>query len=491
MSICHIITVYGCIAQDSQSEHRIVSLIGEPEGECEDRDELSHIIAPYTFPLLIEFCVAATTILMGVWEKCGQGHHHESPSHPKNKMCIPFDKPDPVFLSNHGQGTAIVLQGHDTNSMKTKHRFLSVADKRLSMISEGDVEAPPADNIYDNYGFKTDESASFNGTATCESVVASMDTRPVILFTQKNRKLYYNNHVGFVAGWVLLSLTIVVIIIYSYMIYSEHGYTPGLQTAIYTNNLTLCVSCIIAIPVTGYVMSKLSFKDSELKLAKKARDGRELEIKPSGFNVDKNLLYQTFVALLAFQILTMISAVDQHDYLIFMAGLSQLVFGSMQTIFINWFATNKRATKTEHFYTKPGRQGLEFLRVTNLSLWLVNTFLLENTEAKRVHWQSFGHEGWTILSNIFQPLTILYHFHAMVCFAEIIVKSYSSKYIGLQRPSKTENYSEEGPNFEPPMCTDDAPTSAVAHITTEDATASDEPASASVSNNSTGDEGQS
>ena len=132
----------------------------------------------------------------------------------------------------------------------------------------------------------------------------------------------------------------------------------------------------------------------------------------------------------------MISAIDQADYLIFCACLAQLLFGFAQTVFLNAFAAHKRTTKAEHFYKKPGRQGLEVLRTTNLALWLVNTFLLENTETKQVHWETFGHEGWTILSNIFQPLTILYHFHAMVCYAEVIAHSYSSKYIGLQRPSK-------------------------------------------------------
>ena len=264
--------------------------------------------------------------------------------------------------------------------------------------------------------------------------------QPIILFTQKNRKMYYNNHFGFLIGWILLSCVLVIIIIYSYMIYSHIGFTDGLEIAVYTIDLVLCATCIAVIPCTALQMSKLTFKDEGLIKARNLRDGRDHKIKRT-INVDKILLYQTFVGLLTFQILSMISAVDRGDYLIFSASVAQLVFGFIQTLFLNWFACNKRATKILHYYKKPGRQGLEVLRTANLALWLVNTFLLEQLETKQLNWEAFGQEGWTILSTLFQPLTILFHFHSMLCYAEVIARSYSSKYIGLQRTDKEEHES--------------------------------------------------
>ena len=104
------------------------------------------------------------------------------------------------------------------------------------------------------------------------------------------------------------------------------------------------------------------------------------------------------------------------------------------------------------------------LRVVNLCLWLVNTFLLENIETKRTFWLTYGQEGWTILSNIFQPLTILYHFHAMVTYAEVIGHSYSSKYIGLQRPSKQEEDSESDQSYEEVNATRRTPNGTISTI---------------------------
>ena len=390
--------------------------------ECATRDELSHLIAPYTFPLLIEFCVAASIIVISVWDQCGKEHHHESPSHPRNRQ------------SSTGIAAPVALTTA-TMSARARDKLYGVADRRLTLIAE--------DNNLESLS-KLDNFTSDVESYTAESTMTSLDNRPIILVAQKNKKLYYNNHVGFIFGWILMTTVIVIVIIYSYHIYSHIGYTEGLETAIYTTDITLCVICLVAIVITAKQMSKLSYKDDELKKARKEREGRADHNPPKGINVDSNLLYQTTVSLMAFQILSMMSAIDQSDFLIFSASMSQLIFSVVQTIFINWYASNKRITKIDHFYTKPGRQGLELLRTTNLSLWLVNTFLLENTEAKRFHWESFGHEGWTILSNIFQPLTILYHFHAMVCYADIIVHSYSSKYIGLQRKKIIIPYAKEG-----------------------------------------------
>ena len=257
-------------------------LIVVEEIACYDRDELSHLIAPYTFPLLIEFCAAASTLLITIWEKCGEEYHHESACHPKNQS---------EGLDGHGMmGPSVML----SNTLRNK--LYGIADRRLTIIAE---ENPKDEDAvfgeFDNFGFE-----EHSDDITDDSISEEPDVRPIILFTQKNRKLYYNNHAGFAIGWVLLSAVVVIIIIYSYMIYSDVGYTHGLEVAIYTTDIVLCMVCLMIIPYTARRMSQLSFKDQELKLARRRREQRPLHIEHT-FDLDRSLLYQTFVALLAFQ----------------------------------------------------------------------------------------------------------------------------------------------------------------------------------------------
>ena len=121
-------------------------------------------------------------------------------------------------------------------------------------------------------------------------------------------------------------------------------------------------------------------------------------------------------------------------------AIASIVHGFMQTSFLNWYACQKRAKSRQERTEKPGRQFLEFLRMLNLSLWLVNTFLLKQAQAKDLHHDIFGEGTWVIISNILQPLTILYYFHSMTCIAEVIVSSYTHKYVGIPRANKQTNF---------------------------------------------------
>ena len=76
------------------------------------------------------------------------------------------------------------------------------------------------------------------------------------------------------------------------------------------------------------------------------------------------------------------------------------------------------------------------MRIVNFALWVNNTFLLKYPETKTAMNVSFGFMEWTVLSNVFQPLTILYYFHAMVTVAEVIHHVYTSKFVGVIRQSK-------------------------------------------------------
>lgn len=60
----------------------------------------------------------------------------------------------------------------------------------------------------------------------------------------------------------------------------------------------------------------------------------------------------------------------------------------------------------------------------------------------------FGTQAWVIISNIVQPLTILYYFHCTMCLAEVIHTCYTSKYIGIVRRSKRRQESPYGSSLD-------------------------------------------
>lgn len=78
---------------------------------------------------------------------------------------------------------------------------------------------------------------------------------------------------------------------------------------------------------------------------------------------------------------------------------------------------------------KPGRQGLEFIRVANLGLWLIQSFMMQNQVTRDVFFAVYGELTWTILANFLQPLNMLFFFHAVLCISEITGSIYSDKHI--------------------------------------------------------------
>ncbi len=61
------------------------------------------------------------------------------------------------------------------------------------------------------------------------------------------------------------------------------------------------------------------------------------------------------------QMFTVIAAQENESPYILSNAIISMVMGFIQTLFINWYGFQKRATKEQHYAMKPGRQGLEVL----------------------------------------------------------------------------------------------------------------------------------
>ncbi len=279
--------------------------------------------------------------------------------------------------------------------------------------------------VDDDMSVKGHWDVVINDSDTADSNVAGYATHPQ----------YYNPNHGFILGWFVLMTTIVIVIVCLYDAYSGSDYTYMVITLSYSTNIAISALCIVVIPLTMYRMSVLTFKDEEIKKmrGKQKENEKHLHITRA---MDKSLLRYTLIAMAILKIMIMIAGYTQDNYLLFADGLVSIISAYLQTTFINFYASQKRTTTEQHRRNKPGRQELEFLRLCNLSLWLVNTFVLKHHVAKKIPEEAFGIIAWVIISNIAQPLTILFYFHSITCLAEVIVHSYSTKYIGLIRPHK-------------------------------------------------------
>ena len=359
----------------SSSIHDQIAHLSTGNDTCDEFSQFIHYVIPYLFPLMIEFSVMASTMCLSIWENCGNGLGRKA---------------------------------------KRKHKL-------QSMRRHGEN---PLENV---------------GESTCSPYCNGNNMSPTKTPASYQPSGYYNSNIGFVLGWIVVAFTVVFVVIALYFIYQDSLETT-IEDMSYASNMALSCLFLIATPLTFYQMTPLTFKDEEIRrlrhMNRPASGDQPSEYKGVHRSMDRQLLFQTFVALVIYKIMSMIAAYEHNSPIIFIDGVCSILMAFLQTFFVGWFAFQKRSTLVEHRQYKPGRQSLEFLRCGNFALWLINTFLLKNTLTKRVQYMTFGTTGWAIISNICQPLTILYYFHSMVVVANVITHSYSEKYIGLTRPSK-------------------------------------------------------
>lgn len=246
----------------------------------------------------------------------------------------------------------------------------------------------------------------------------------------------YNRKGGFIFGWITICAVVGMVIVCLYIMYSVDGIAINIEYTIYGSNLALSMMCLTVVPFTLKNMSTLTFRDDEIKLMLEMKSDPRSQFKHTiHHKLDNYLLIVTLLALFAFKMFSAIAAIEQESYLVLCDSIVSMTTALVQTFFL-MYARNKRSKTEKHLETRPGRQGLEFLRCINFALWIINTFLLKHPEAKRVQNLTYEYLPWSILSNCFQPLTILFYFHTVVFVAEILRRAYTDKFVGVVRPSK-------------------------------------------------------
>lgn len=96
------------------------------------------------------------------------------------------------------------------------------------------------------------------------------------------------------------------------------------------------------------------------------------------------------------------------------------VFHALIQFFFIVEATRRGPCCPNQSAIKPGRSAIVFLLITNLALWLINTFEVRQMENRlALHRQYYGIRTWSIITCCLVPLIIFFRFHSTVCLAQL------------------------------------------------------------------------
>ena len=74
----------------------------------------------------------------------------------------------------------------------------------------------------------------------------------------------------------------------------------------------------------------------------------------------------------------------------------------------------------------PGRNICNFLMLYNFSMWIIDTFQIQNIVSGAVESDVLGTMAWVIIQRLTLPMIIFFRFHAFVFCIEL-EKEYASK----------------------------------------------------------------
>ena len=370
--------------------------------ECAIYHDLEKVLSPYAFPMLIEYSVVSATMVLVIWENSGVGFEVEERDHKTNGVTFSIGESESGF-------------GPEESCFEEN---VSAKNGSATGLSNANV-------MNDSSLLSMSRIDSGNNLSSVLSPTFELKANQ-----------HFNSYTGFVFGWTVICGTSGITILCLYDLYTGNE-EAFVQDVSYGLNTVLSTSCALACFFTFFKLSKLTFEDQEAidtVRNEKGHDPAEYlsEIK---HKMEVQLGIVTLLALISWKFFCIIAALDNHDNWILADSFVSFIFGMGQNLFLAY--ANKKRTKTkQQLVGKPGRQGLEYLRLVNFALWLNNTFLLKHARAKDVMNTTFGEMEWSVLSNIFQPLAILYYFHSMIGITETIHQVYTSKFVGVVRQSK-------------------------------------------------------
>ncbi|KAK7069901.1 hypothetical protein SK128_023396 [Halocaridina rubra] len=143
-------------------------------------------------------------------------------------------------------------------------------------------------------------------------------------------------------------------------------------------------------------------------------------------SVDDILLYVCLPCIFLYAFLSMVPYYINGQGLFVTVSILQVSQVILQTALIcDGLRRCSNSSALQH--VKPGREFLTFLVVTNVAMWLLQTFEIKSEEGNSVMYEFYGKELWTLLSHLTLPLALFYRFHSSVCLADMWKASYEAE----------------------------------------------------------------
>ncbi|XP_064115664.1 proton channel OtopLc-like isoform X2 [Macrobrachium nipponense] len=212
---------------------------------------------------------------------------------------------------------------------------------------------------------------------------------------------------GLFAGLLLTVATVISIILF--FIFSSSEDTLGV--GMYVNGISEVI--LLSIMLVTAVIAFYSIRVLDV-------------IKHAISSVDDILLYVCLPCIFLYAFLSMVPYYKSGKGLFVTVAILQVSQVILQTSMIcDGLRRCSNSSNLQH--VKPGREFLTFLVVTNVAMWLLQTFEVKSEEGNSVMYEFYGKELWTLLSHLTLPLALFYRFHSSVCLADMWKASYEAE----------------------------------------------------------------
>lgn len=150
--------------------------------------------------------------------------------------------------------------------------------------------------------------------------------------------------------------------------------------------------------------------------------------KNKGVLLDDILLIVALVGQLMFCVFSIVALrkIDLTSGMIVVVSICRMIEVLLQTTFI-LMAQRLVALTPQMQAEKPGRELITFLLLSNLAMFLINTFETQKAGANQLTIDFYGRSIWAVIVHSTVPMNIFYRFHSSVCFAEIWKSTYRVK----------------------------------------------------------------
>ncbi|XP_043199848.1 proton channel OtopLc-like isoform X2 [Amphibalanus amphitrite] len=117
---------------------------------------------------------------------------------------------------------------------------------------------------------------------------------------------------------------------------------------------------------------------------------------------------------------------EPRHLVLFVLNVTLIVQTTCQGMLVSEASRRQCATRQQQM-AKPGRQVITFLLFSNVTLWMMDTFMSHHWLSQEMQFNYYGFLAWGIISRISLPLMIFYRFHQSVILVEIWKNTYKTR----------------------------------------------------------------